>query len=159
MTSNDRDISIAYRKNSFCDDPFDEEIDTVVDRLTAAGFLIDDAYFQHLRRHNGGVPKAKYFPGGEVERFLNFTDSYTAAGAKYRNFNVNVVKRWIKNRVPAHVYPLASMPHGAFLCLVYSKSTLPSVAIWNCEATAEEFQPVADSFAEFATLLRETPYP
>ena len=158
MTEKQDSITVKYRKRSFCGEPFDEEIDETLDLLVEAGFKIDESYFDHIRENNGGIPVAKYFPQGEIERMLNFTDSYTADGAKYKNFNVNVVRSWIKNRVPANICPFASMPHGAFLCFNYSTEHLPSVVMWNNESFSEEYVPIADSFGEFANLLRDTPY-
>ena len=98
MSAEDNVLSIRYRKKSFCDEAFPEELDELTDILEEAGLVIDDAYFAHIRHHNGGVPIAKYFPGGEIERFLNFTDSWVPTMAKYRHWNVNVVRKWIKNR-------------------------------------------------------------
>lgn len=53
-------LSLRYRRNSFCGDAFDEEIDEVRDDLLEAGMQIDDRYFEHMREHNGGVPVASW---------------------------------------------------------------------------------------------------
>lgn len=148
---------IRYRKGSFCGKPFDEEIDEVLDLLAETGLQADELYFDHIRTNNGGVPITRNFPLGEIERMLNFTDSYTSDGAKYKEFNVNVVRTWIKDRVPSNVIPFASMPHGAFLCFDYSTDRLPSVVMWNNELFDEEFVPVASTFREFVALLQEHP--
>ena len=126
--------------------------------LEEAGFKVDTSNFDHIRKNNGGIPVAKYFPFGQVERMLNFTDSYTPDGAKFRDFNVNVVRSWIENRVPAYICPFACMPHGAFLCFKYSTERLPSVIMWNNESYREEFVEIADNFRDFTQLLRETPF-
>ncbi|MCR9230144.1 MAG: SMI1/KNR4 family protein [bacterium] len=157
MTESEK-LQIRYRKGSFCGEPFDEEIEETLDILVEAGWQIDESYFDHIRANNGGIPLLRYFPLGEIERMLNFTDSYSSVGARYRDFNVNIVRTWIKDRVPSNIDPFACLPHGAFLCFDYSKDRLPSVVMWNNESFDEEFVPVAETFREFVSSLRETPY-
>lgn len=88
----------------------------MIDVLTEQGFRLDDTYLSHVKEFHGGFRKTKYFGVGKIERMLNFADSYSSSGARWRDFNVNVVRNWIKDRIDSNVYPLASLPHGAYLC-------------------------------------------
>ena len=158
LAKNPNRIQIKYKKKSFCGNPLTEELDELIDSLLEAGFQIDESYFDHIRENNGGVPLTKYFPSGEIERMLNFSDSYSTEGARYAEFNVNVVRNWVKDRVPENIVPFASMPHGAFLCFKYSSDHRPTVVMWNNELYEEEYVTIADSFDDFANLLQEVPF-
>ena len=130
----------------------------MIEALTEQGFRLDDAYLAHIKQFHGGVPKTKFFGKGEIERMLNFADSYSAAGAKCREFNVNVVRRWMQDRVESNVYPLASLPHGVYLCFRYSTKRLPRVVMWNNESYEEAYVPVSDTFSELLDLVADRPF-
>lgn len=146
---------IDYEEDSFCGQAFEEEIDEVLDVLNEEGYVVDQSYFEHIQEFNGGIPVNKYFRHGEIERFLNFSDSYTT-GARFKDLNVNWVRHLIKDFVLPNVYPFASLPHGAFLCFMYSTDSPPSVVMWNNEAYSEKYEHAANSFTDLVLQLRDT---
>ena len=151
-------LIMKYAKKSLCGPIFEEELDEMIDMLQESGYLLDDAYLEHIAQNHGGRPITKYFRHGEIVRFLNFTDSYTASNANVRQFNVNVVRNLIKDRIGKNIVPFASLPHGAFLCFDYSTTAVPKIVMWNNESFSEEYVNVEDSFSDLINSLSDTPH-
>lgn len=149
---------MQYVRKSFCGPIFQEELDERVDALNEQGFRIDEVYLSHIAEFHGGIPKTRFFGKGEIERILNFADSYSSIGARWRNFNVNVVRNWIKDRIAPNVFPFASLPHGAYLCFQYSTDELPRVVMSNNESCQEDYVPVSDTFSELLEMVSDQPF-
>ena len=67
------EVKIEYVTNSFAAAANDEEIEEMQDLLIEDGLVLDPAYWDHIKIFNGGIPMSPYFPGGQIERFLNFS--------------------------------------------------------------------------------------
>lgn len=145
---------MKYVESSLLGPLFEEEHEELREELIEAGFDPDEAYEQHLREFHGGIPLARFFGMGELERFLNYVDSYQCANA-LRELNANVVRALMRKAgARKTLFPIAAMPHGAYLCLDYSYESSPAVVIWNSEVCADT-DVVAPAFADFLEMLTE----
>ena len=150
-------VKLKYKQGSFCGPVHDEEIEEYLDIFRDYGYMPDENYLDHIMIHNGGIPQDSWFPQGQIERFLNFSDSYAPPKAWYKDLNVNATRSWISNRVPPNIVPFATMPHGAFLCFRYAVDSPPDVVMWNNESFKEQFVLVAQSFSDFTKMLQAEP--
>jgi hypothetical protein len=121
----------------------------------------DPSYLDHLRSHNGGVPKKCYFKTAKgtkhvVVRFLSFLpDESTSPFAQY-----GVEGTWglIEDRLGKYLIPFAELFAGDMLCFDFKNGSPPSVVVWFHERSREkkpyaEF--VAADFNSFLPLLAE----
>ena len=77
--------TIGYMRNSFAGDVNAEEFAEMLDMLGEEGYQADPDYVAHIQEHHGGKPLTRYFPDGEVERLLNYSDSYVHGPGKRIN--------------------------------------------------------------------------
>lgn len=124
-------------------------------------------YRQFLRWYNGCIPQEQVFSCGNwdyvVERFLCLVADYEQEAAIY---DIEVVESQVGERLTSNsdqagiaVLPIAALFSGDFLCLDYRPSKeQPKVVIWYHETSGEfepDTTPVASSFTDFLTLLRD----
>jgi len=120
-------------------------------------------YVEHLRKHNGGKPRRRYFRVGRnekvIERFLCIVADYKKD--PNGEFDLGVVWSDVADRMEDRLVPFASLFAGDYLCFDYQSSKAnPKVVVWDHELSRVgrvTQHAVADSFEEFLSLLTDKP--
>lgn len=124
------------------------------------GVKFPASFLALMRTSNGGKPLQCFFELEDnekvVERFLSFVEDYKID--RLGMYDIEVVWSQIEGRLDEGVCPFASLFAGDFLCFDCRHEGEPSVAVWIHDVIGDgipELVPVADTFEQFLSMLRE----
>ena len=138
--------------------PLDPAVVRKAEKMMGRSFPAD--FLEFLGRHNGGVPRQRYFDlDGNVkviERFLCLVER-APGNEEHRQYHIGAVWSQISDRLNEDLVPFAALFPGDFLCFDFSAGETPAVVWWNHDLSLEDephTEPVAPSFADLLGTLR-----